>query len=147
MDTMLIPIVVAAAVGLAVWGFIALTSDPDRKEKKKLTERLAMEPKTDAAAALQRSITLQMQATGLPMGLASNPLMQNLHRRVVQAYPEGSLKTFLIVLIGSALVCGFISGAIFAKVIFVLIGLVVGGYIPFFVLSSKRNRRQKQMTM
>ena len=34
--TLLIPLIAAAAVGLGVWGFIALTSDPDRKEKKKL---------------------------------------------------------------------------------------------------------------
>ena len=142
---LMIPICVAAAVGLGVWGFISITSDPNRKEKKKLTERLAMEPKSDAASALQRSITLQMQATGLPIGLASNAFMQNLHRRVIQAYPEGSLKKFLLILIGCALGCGLVAGAIFATVWAILVGMVIGGYIPFFILSSKRNRRQRAM--
>src|SRR6186713_1639881 len=120
---LLIPICVAAAVGLGVWGFIALTSDPDRKEKKKLSERLAMEPKTDAAASLQRSITLQMQASGLPLGLASNSFMQGLHRRVIQAYPDGSLKKFLLILTGCALGCGLFAGAVFPSVIAILVGM------------------------
>src|SRR5689334_11223837 len=113
---LLIPICVAAAVGLGVWGFIAITADPERKEKRKLSERLAMEPKNDAAAALHHSITLQMQASGLPAGLASNALMQGLHKRVVQAYPEGSLKKFLIILFGCSLGCGLFAGAVFATV-------------------------------
>ena len=109
MDTMLLPIVVAAAVGLAVWGFIALTANPERKEKKKLAERLGDASKNDAASQLQRSITLQMQATGLPVALASNSLMQALHRKVVQANPDGTLKRFLMWVIGAAIGCGLIS--------------------------------------
>jgi tight adherence protein B len=144
---LLIPLCVAAAVGLGVWGFIALTSDPERKEKRKLSERLASEPKNDAATALQRSITLQMQASGLPAGLAGNALMQELHKRVVQAYPEGSLKKFLIILIGCAFACGLFAGAVFATVWAIVIGMVVGGYVPFFFLNLKRSKRQKAMVM
>jgi tight adherence protein B len=148
MDTvLLIPICVAAAVGLGAWAFISITANPERKEKRKLAERLATEPKNDAASALQRSITLQMQANGLPPGLAANPLMQGLHRRVVQAYPDGSLKKFLMIMFACAMGCGLFGGAVFASFWAIGIGLLAGGYIPFFFLSLKRNKRQKAMVM
>lgn len=144
---LLIPVLAAAAVGLGVWGFFALTADPERKEKKKLAERLATEHKTDAASSLQRSITLQMQASGLPAGLASNPFLQSLHKRVVQAYPEGSLKKFLLIVFGSSIGVGLFAGAVFATVVAILIGMVIGGYVPFLFLNIKRNKRQKAMVM
>jgi tight adherence protein B len=148
MDTaLLIPICVAAAVGLGAWALVSLTANPDRKEKRKLVERLAAEPKNEAAQALQRSITLQMQASGLPAGLAGNPVMQALHRRVVQAYPEGSLKKFLVIMVGCSFGCGLFSGAVFASIWAIVIGLVLGAYVPFFFLGLKRSKRQKAMVM
>lgn len=147
METLLIPICVAAAVGLGAWGFIMLTAGSDRKEKRKLSERLSFEQKTDAASQLQRSITLQMEASGLPAFLAGSTFMQALHRKVVQAYPEGTLKKFLLIVAGSAFGCGLLSGAIFANIWFLLAGIVIGAYVPFFVLGSKRNRRQRLMTL
>jgi len=147
METLLIPIMVAAAVALAVWAFIALTSNPERKEKKKLAQRLSVDSKVDSSSSLQRSITLQMEASGLPAGMIGNAFMQNLHRKVIQAYPEGSLQKFLMYVGGGALVCGFIAAMIFPNWWLVGIGALFGGYVPFFVLSSKRSRRQRAMTM
>ena len=147
MESLLIPIIVAAAVGLAAWGFIALTSNPERKEKRKLSERLSTEQKSDAAAALQRSITRQMEASGLPAGLAGNKFIQNLHKKVIQANPDGTVQKFALWVLGCAFVCGLIGAAIFMNLWLALIGVVVGGYLPFFVLNSKRSRRQLKMTL
>ncbi len=147
METLLIPVVVAAAVGLAVWAFVAMTSDPERKEKKRLAERLSAEAKASVTSSMQLSITRQMEATGLPAGLASYRFIQNLHRKVIQANPEAKVQTFLLWVIGSAIVCGGISACIFANVWMIVVGIVFGGYVPFFMLNSKRSRRQRAMTM
>ncbi|CAN5536702.1 type II secretion system F family protein [soil metagenome] len=147
METLLIPLMVAAAVGLAVWAFVALTSDPERKEKKKLAERLSMDQKVDNNSGMHRSITHQMEAQGLPAGMIGNKFMQSLHRKVIQAYPEGSLRKFLMYVSIGAFVCGLISAMIFPNWYIVGIGTLIGGYVPFFVLNSKRSRRQKSMVL
>ncbi len=147
MESLLIPIIVAGAVGMVVWTFISLTSNPERKEKRKLAERLSTEQKSEATAALQLSITRQMEASGLPAGLASYRLMQTLHRMVIQAWPEGRLQKFLMFVVGGAFGCGLISAMIFANVWVILVGVLVGGYVPFFVLKSKRSRRQRNMVL
>jgi len=147
MESLLIPIIVAAAVALVVWTLIGLTSNPERKEKRKLAERLSTEQKSEATSALQLSITRQMEATGLPMSMASNPFMQKLHRKVIQAWPEGRLQKFLMFVIGGAIGCGLISAMIFANLWVIIVGTLFGGYVPFFVLNSKRSRRQRNMVL
>jgi len=147
METYLLPIVVAAAVGLAVWAFIALTANPDRKEKRKLSARLSTEQKNEQATALQRSITRQMEATGLPPGMAQVKFFQNLHRKVIQAWPEGRLQKFLMYVIGGGVGCALISACIFANVYVIVVAMLFGGYVPFFVLNSKRSRRQRSMVL
>ena len=84
---------------------------------------------------------------GLPPGLASQPLVQALNRRLIQAYPQrharssscrsrsatgGRRHCWPLLVVSGSLLIG-------------LGGFAIGAYIPFFVLNSKRAKRQRLM--
>jgi len=144
---LLLPILIASIVALLVWGMMSILSGPGG-EKKKLQQRLTSEGGSVAGdkQALPLSITLQMEAGGLSAVLIKFSPLQSLYRKLVQAWPEMTLALFLGIA-GSTAVTFFV-------ITFVFVGLLsvasaagaFGGYIPFFLLSSKRGRRQKVMT-
>jgi tight adherence protein B len=153
MESMLLPILIAVVAGLLVWGVICLIQGLTDGDKKKLAERLATEGQFNTGGAgnsfdARRSIVVaQLQNDGLPPALAQIKLLQALQRRVTAAYPEWTLVKFLTI---SAIVSVGIGGMallLTASPIPGVIGLVVGGYAPFFLVTSKRNKRQKVLSL
>jgi tight adherence protein B len=143
---LLLPILIASVVALLVWGVMSILSGPGG-EKKKLQQRLTSEGGAAGdKPALPLSITLQMEAGGLSAVLIKFSPLQNLYRKLVQAWPEMTLAMFLGIAGGTGL--GFF------VITYVFVGLLsvasaagaFGAYLPFFVLGSKRGRRQKVMT-
>src|SRR5258706_5369047 len=81
----------------------------------------------------------------MPAFLARSPYMQRLYRKLVQAYPDAKLTTFLSIGAGMGLAC---------EVLFIVImdaatgGLCAGlcaVYMPIVFLNTRRARRQKQL--
>ncbi len=148
MDGMLLPLTAAASVALIVWWLSGQVAGLVRGEKRKLQQRLSTEQtfsRTPGGEAL--SIDLQGSREEVPDFLARKPFIQELHRRLTQAHPDTSLRKFLLTVtvlaVGGLLITQFLSSNL-------LLAVGVGaalGYVPFFILSSKRVRRQRTITL
>lgn len=144
----LLSILIALVVALLVWGGWQIALTLTAGQKRKLKQRLAGDsslPGT-ARAPLPRSITLQREAAGLSGVLARLTIFEGLHRKLVQAYPDTTLVRFLAVAGWMAMGAFFLVALIFGSPVLGLIGGVIGGYIPFLMLSRRRGNRQRQLT-
>src|SRR5208282_5905337 len=101
MDGYILPILIAAVTGLFAWGVICFIQAATDGGKKKLAERLGAEDRLDHAASTRRSIIVQqMEASGLPPGMANMRIFQGLNKLLIQAFPDWSLLKFLYVVGG-----------------------------------------------
>src|SRR5690348_12996500 len=123
-----------------VWQIVTAVMDPERK---KLQERLSADSRLDLNSMTNRSLMMQTDATGISGLLTRWSPMQQLHRRVVQAFPETSLAKFLTI---AATMLGFaflILTAVTGSFTVGAIAGAIGGYIPFLALAQRRNKRQR----
>jgi len=144
MDGMFLPILIAAIVVLLVftlWQVAQSLMDPD---KRKLKERLSTEgPRTQIAGDGQRSITMQTEATGLSGKLSQLGPLKGIYRQILQAYPDLSLATFLIICLILAIVLFMVAFALAGALIVGGVAAVIGAYIPFILMGRKRATRQR----
>jgi tight adherence protein B len=141
----LLVILVAASVGALVWAVLYSVTSSTEGKKRKIHQRLSSEGRSDTGARAVRPLTLSAQAGSLPRLLKKLPLLSLLQRRVSQAFPHLSLgKFFVVAAVASAFVStmtGLLGGTPMA-----LMGAAAGAYVPFFVIFSKRARRQRKLT-
>jgi len=149
MDGLIFPILIASAVALMIWGLGRIIADANRGEKKKLSRRLSTEGQQQTSgiggSGEYRPITIQLDVLGVPEALAKYAFIQSLNRKLVQAYPTTTLGRFLSI----AFATGFFGLSIGylltgSEMLAVPVGLL-GLYIPFFFLNSKRSKRQRAM--
>src|SRR5258706_15158373 len=101
MDGFMLPLMIAATVGLLAWSasraLVSMRNGSQRKLKKRLS--------TDGVAApgpANLSITMQEKAT-VPEFPATKPYIPRLPRKPSQGFPAMSLQKFLLVIAGLAL--------------------------------------------
>lgn len=145
MESLLLPILIAAVVALFVWGLVAIFAGGNG-EKKKLQERLTAEAAgTPQQSSLPLSITLQMEAGGLSALLIKISPLQGLYRKLVQAWPEMTLALFLEIAAGVALIAFLVTLMVVGILTVALAAAAAAFSIPFFVLANKRSRRQQMI--
>ena len=148
MDGMVLPILIAVITALVLftlWQVISGLMDPS---KRKIKERLSTEgPRTIAGGNVPLSITMNQEATGLSGQLAKLGPLQGIYRQILQAWPDLSLTMFLCIAAGLAVMLGMIAFAFTGALIVALVAAIIGGYIPFLVLSRKRAKRQNMMCL
>ncbi|MDB5294411.1 MAG: type secretion system protein [Phycisphaerales bacterium] len=145
-DSLLLPGLIAMAVGAAIWGVFGLFGGSNR-EKKKLNARLGGEPtgsESDIADQF-RPILRPTAVAGLPAWLAAKPAIQSLNRKLLVAAPGASLGKFLGLAATLAVVTFFVAFAVGGSLLVSAAGAAAAGYLPFFHLNGKRNRRQRAM--
>ncbi len=146
MDGLLLPILVAGCVGLLVFGAAQVTVALTDGQKKKLQQRLTSDAQVRSVSSTVRSAVLSQQERDmLASALAKWSFFEMLTRRLVHAFPDMSLTQFLLVVAGA----GF---GVFAAVYLVchsmLVGAiagVIGGCVPFMVVTHRRNKRQRTL--
>lgn len=147
MDSMMLPLLIAACTGLAVWWVLSLFSGG---EKRRLSARLSGEGAEAAGPAHQSggSVVLASTNESIPEFLREKPWAQRLQARLSQAYPDSALKNFLSIVL--AVAAGAFLIAILVtqgKLLIALGAAVVAGYFPFFVVQVKRRKRQQIINM
>jgi tight adherence protein B len=158
MDGMLVPLIVAAAVATFAWGLIAIVTGSGRGERRKLQERLSGEGDGGSTGYGRnrgnsndplggKSITLQLDVQGVPEFLADRPFIQALNRRMLQAYPDKKLGTFLTTSAIYAVVAGGVTLLVTASFSVGTLAALAGTYFPFMLLSMKANKRQRQIAL
>jgi tight adherence protein B len=146
MDQLLLPILIAVAVGCAAWSLANVLGGAGRGEKKRLQQRLSTENRSDVAALVaSKPIFIQLEVKGLPERLAGTEFVQRLHRKLMAVWPRVSVVRFFAIVGISAL-------GLFGAVLLVTASAVpaatsaaFGLYLPFFLLDRKRGRQQRQI--
>jgi tight adherence protein B len=148
LESLLLPALVAIAAGLAVWGGIGALSG-GKSDKKKLSERLgdAGNSSGQDIGDQFRPILRMTEVRGLPPALAQKPFIQSLNRKLLQAFPGANLGRFIMLAGLMGFITFFCAFAIGGSPWVSLIGGGLAGYLPFFYLNAKRNKRQWQMGM
>ena len=150
MDDTLLSILIAAAATLAFYGLAQLFTGGPERHKRKLAARLSSEGRGEAygnadGPAEGRSIVRQTAVVGLPPALAAHPIVQALNRRLIQAYPKLPMSRFLA-FVGSLGLFGTVIAFAFGASGPVSLGIGgLFGYIPFFLLGHKRDKRQQKI--
>lgn len=145
MHEILLPLFTAAAVAtlsLGVWRVATALMD---KERRKLTERLSTDTRFDRDAASARAIRIQLETDKLPAFLSRSQFFNDLNRRLVQSLPGMSVVKFLSISGGLAALGGMVMLVLTASLIPGAVAAAGAGYLPFFLLNTKRNRRTKAL--
>ncbi len=157
MDGLLLPILVAVAVALPVYGGVRIIAALLDSERKKLKSRLT----ASATTSMDAHSASAMGGRGVAhTGSVTNKVVEvdpvsavlirfvplaRLNARLTQAYPDASLAMFL----GFSLGCGFV-GLLLAMLVFTsvplaLVGAAAGCATPFLALTARRARRQRAL--
>jgi tight adherence protein B len=154
MDSLYVPILIASAVALFIWGVGMAIKGILNTEKRKLQQRLRDEAQRGgvsggggAGSQLPLSITRNTDSTGASAVLTRWSPLETLHRSVIQAYPNMTLATFMIMAGGSALLMFMVGTLMTDNLMISVVAMALGAYFPFLMLAQKRGRRQRQLAM
>jgi tight adherence protein B len=145
-ETLLTVLLAAMSVAMLVWGLGLFVGDAVSNERKKLHQRLAGESRTSVEmerpfTAVKREVVLE----GVSGVLVRFPGMAALHHAIEQTWPTATLAKFLATAAGLAAGGFFIALAILNSLLLGIAVGVVAGAMPFFVLSSRRAKRQRAL--
>lgn len=142
MDTLILPILIASTVGLTVFGVGRVVAATSGGNRRKIAQRLSTEGRYDPAPAA-RAVKIQLEVSGLPPFMARLQFFQSLHRKLSQTYPNTSVIKFLSVAGGIAVALAMLGLLLTGSLVMVLLAGGMGAYVPLFLLSAKRSRRQR----
>jgi len=146
MNSIILPAMIAAAVGLLAW-WIFLMISAVTGDKRKISARLSADQRPTGGPNLSNlSVILPEDQANVPAFLARKPYIQTLQRKMSHAFPNATLKQFLTIAAFCAVVPAAIVGAIMQNPAATCGAFAVGGYLPIFVLNFLCNRRLKTMT-
>ena len=150
MDSMYLPILIASAVALFIWGLASAVKGIINSEKRKLQQRLRDEAQgqsSGGSSQLPLSVTRNTEVAGASKMLVQFSPLEALHRLVIQAYPNMTVATFVIIMGVAALVMFGIATLMTSNSLISLVAAVLGAYFPILMLSQKRARRQRTLAM
>lgn len=142
---LIFPIVVALAVSSAVWALAHWIASRSSSAQKRIKTRLSIEHAVSLESAARRPIFVQSDVKGLSAVLARQPVINELYRALLQTWPEMPLTRFLGITLGCGALMFIVLGAMFASAAMGVVAALLGMYVPFLVLSAKRNRRQRML--
>src|SRR5881394_491243 len=138
-------LMIAISAALAAWAIAQLAMSYFSTDKNKIQQRLSNNWRPDIASSLNKPLTISLEMKEMPPWLARSAYMQRLYRKLVQAYPDAKLTTFLSLCLGIGLACFVLVILIMDSFTGGMFAMVCGTYAPIIFLNSKRARRQKQL--
>ncbi|MEA2710021.1 MAG: tight adherence protein [Phycisphaerales bacterium] len=156
MESLYVPILTAAAVALFIWSVATAIKGVLNNEKRHLQERLRDEAQGKRSSGSQRGGSAQLplsitrdnnEAAGASALLARWRPLEGLHRAVVQAYPNMTVATFVVIAGTSAAMMFVFATLMTSNEIISVVAAGLGAYFPFLMLGQKRARRQRQLAM
>src|SRR3954470_18636089 len=96
-------LLIAIFAAMAVSGTAQILLAFFNTEKGKIQQRLSNNWKPDIASSLNKPVTISLEMKEMPAFLARSGYMQRLYRKLVQAYPDAKLTTFLSICCGVGL--------------------------------------------
>lgn len=145
MESILLPAMIAAAVGLiAWWGAIMLSVFSG--DRRKIAARLSGATKQGGGQSISTlSVILPEEAANMPAFLARKPYIQTLQRKMTHAFPNTTLQRFLTIAAICAVAPALVVAVMFQNLAATCGAFAVGGYLPLFVLNFLCNARLKKL--
>lgn len=143
MDSTFLSLIVALFVATLIWGVWAALRGMTSGDDRKLLDRLSRSGNSDpnAATAVFRAND-SIELTGL---LGNYNFLHELNRTLLQSFPDLPLRKFLMIAgscaAGVFLVVAMMTGGFLVS----LVGGVLGGVVPFLVVTHRKNKRQRLM--
>src|SRR3712207_4266083 len=142
----LVQLLVAAAVTALSLGVWRVATAFMATERRKLTERLSNDNKRfDAEAASARAIKIHLDSDSLPALLSKSEFFNELNRRLAQTLPKMTVVKFLSISGALAALGGLVMLLLSASMIPAACAAAGAGYLPFFLLNTRRNRRSRAL--
>lgn len=142
MDDLIFPIVVALAVACGVWTLLQWASRHTSSGQKRIKSRLSIEHRATLETSVRRPLVVQSDAKGLSAILARQPVFNSIYTVLIQTWPEMPLTRFIGITLGCGLAMFIALGVMFNSAPMGVVAAMLGMYVPFLVLTAKRNRRQ-----
>jgi tight adherence protein B len=136
-------LLIALSVALATWGIAQFIISLIHGDRHKLQHRLTSDWNNDVDTLLNRQITVRPDLKGIPPFLASLPFIQNIHRKLLYAYPQAKLVRFLAFVAVLSMSAFVIATLITDSLLFGLFAGAIGSYLPLMHINGKRTRRQR----
>jgi len=145
MDNVYVILLIAISASLAVWAIAQIVLSYFSPDKNKIQQRLSNNWRPDIASALNKPLTISLEMKEIPAFLARSAYMQRLYRKLVQAYPDAKLTTFLSICLGIGMACFVLVILIMDSFTGGVFAFVCGLYAPILFLNGKRARRQRAL--
>src|SRR6267378_3114788 len=133
-------LLIAISASMAVWGIAQIILSYFSTDKSKIQQRLSNNWRPDITSALNKPLTISLEMKEMPAFLARSAYMQRLYRKLVQAYPDAKLTTFLSICAGVGLGFGALVILIMDSFTGGLFAALCGVYMPILFLNTKRAR-------
>ena len=146
MEAILLPVLIAAAVGLFAWWGVGMVSSLSGS-KRKLHLRLSGDAPADGAAPANLSIVLPDEAAAVPDFLARKPFIQTLQRKLSHTFPTTTPQRFLGICCACGIALGGLVGLISGSWLGGLTVLAIGFYAPLAVVNYRCNKRVRTITL
>jgi tight adherence protein B len=146
MNSLLVPILVAATVALLAFGGVnvaTLLLDPERR---KLKNRLVTGETAKDFAGTRKSVSNKVEVDAVTAVLLKWSFFKGVNARLVHGFPDTKLSRFLLVAAALGLIGFVLAFAMTGAVLIAIATGVIGCVLPFIVLNGKRARRQRQLT-
>src|SRR5213075_2633930 len=134
MDQSIVILLIAISASLAVWAIAQIAFAYFSPDKNKIQQRLSNNWRPDITAALNKPLTISLEMKEMPPWLARSAYMQRLYRKLVQAYPDAKLTTFLSLCLGIGLACFVLVILIMDSFTGGMFAMVCGTYAPIIFL-------------
>jgi len=135
-------LLIALSVTLATWGIAQAIISLIHGDRHKLQHRLVSDWRTDPQDLLNPSVTLCPDLKGIPPFLAKLPLIQNINRKLLYAYPQARLVRFLPFVAVLGMSAFVITTLITDSLLLGLFAGAIASYLPIMHINAKRARRQ-----
>lgn len=142
MEAILLPILIAAAVALLVYGAAQATVALANGDKRRLHERLTSNSRI-GGSSVTLSIVTQQDVDTLSQLLSQMSVFDALNRRLGHAFPDMPLSRFMMwVAVGGGGAFLFVL-TLSTSVLVGMVAGILGAWVPFLIVAHRRNRRQR----
>ena len=141
-------LILGVAAAVAVWAAFSAARNIEKLrlgDRQKIQRRLVGDSASSAATGVQRPITVELEARGVPRILAGLGVIQRLHAKLAYVYPNASLMRFLGIMALAAFVVFVAAALVSGSLVAALLAGAGAAYAPVTLLNSRLARLQRTL--
>jgi tight adherence protein B len=141
-------LILGIAAAAAVWAAFAAARNIEKLrlgDRQKIQRRLVGDSTSSAATGVERPITVELEARGVPRVLAGLGVIQRLHHKLAYVYPDASLMRLLGIMALGLFVVFVVTALVGGSLLVALLAGIAAGYAPVMLLNSRLAKLQRTL--